>query len=81
MPTALAFYLAHTWQWLIPGLILFGLAYADMPVFKACVCLKSASGTVETSMAFVFGSYSLGLVAAPPRLGRPSGPGDEAAGV
>ncbi len=65
VPTSLAFYFAPTWQWLIPGLILFGLAYANMPVFKAYVYLKSESGTVGTSMAFVFGSYSLGLVAAP----------------
>lgn len=65
VPTSLAFYFAPTWQWLIPGLILFGLAYANMPVFKVYVYLKSESGTVGTSMAFVFGSYSLGLVAAP----------------
>ncbi len=65
VPTSLAFYFAPTWQWLVPGLILFGLAYANMPVFKAYVYLKSESGTVGTSMAFVFGSYSLGLVAAP----------------
>jgi MFS transporter, DHA1 family, tetracycline resistance protein len=65
VPTSLSFFLAPTWQWLIPGLVLFGLAYANMPVFKTYIYLKSEPGTVGASMAFLFGSYSLGLVAAP----------------
>ena len=65
VPTSLAYYFAPTWQWLIPGLILFGLGYANMPVFKAYIYLKSEPATVGRSMAFVYGSYSLGLVAAP----------------
>jgi DHA1 family tetracycline resistance protein-like MFS transporter len=65
VPTSLSYFFAPTWEWLIPGLILFGLAYANMPVFKAYVYLKSEPATVGASMAFIFGSYSLGLVAAP----------------
>jgi predicted MFS family arabinose efflux permease len=65
VPTSLSYFFAPTWQWLIPGLVLFGLAYANMPVFKAYIYLKSEPASVGASMAFIFGSYSLGLVAAP----------------
>jgi DHA1 family tetracycline resistance protein-like MFS transporter len=65
VPTTLTFYFAPTWQWLIPGLILFGLTYANNPAFKAYIYLKSEPSCVGASMAFVFGAYSLGLVAAP----------------
>jgi MFS transporter, DHA1 family, tetracycline resistance protein len=65
VPTSLAYYFAPSWQWLVPGLVLFGLAYANMPVFKAYVYLKSERETVGKSMAFIFGSYSAGLIAAP----------------
>ena len=65
VPTALSFYFAPSWQWLIPGLILFGLTYANNPAFKAYVYLKSEPSSVGASMAFVFGSYSAGLVVAP----------------
>jgi MFS transporter, DHA1 family, tetracycline resistance protein len=65
VPTSLTFYFAPSWQWLIPGLILFGLTYANNPAFKAYVYLKSEPSSVGASMAFVFGAYSLGLVAAP----------------
>lgn len=65
VPCSLAYFFAPSWQWLVPGLVLFGLAYANMPVFKAYVYLKSEPETVGTSMAFIFGSYSAGLIAAP----------------
>jgi DHA1 family tetracycline resistance protein-like MFS transporter len=65
VPTTLTFYFAPSWQWLIPGLILFGLTYANNPAFKAYIYLKSEPSSVGASMAFVFGAYSLGLVAAP----------------
>jgi predicted MFS family arabinose efflux permease len=65
VPTSLSFYLAPSWQWLIPGLILFGLTFANNPAFKAYIYLKSEPSSVGASMAFVFASYSLGLVAAP----------------
>lgn len=65
VPMALTFYLAPSWQWLIPGLILFGLTFANNPAFKAYIYLKSEASRVGASMAFVFGSYALGLVAAP----------------
>jgi MFS transporter, DHA1 family, tetracycline resistance protein len=65
VPTTVFFFFAPTWEWLIPGLVFFGLAYANMPVFKAYIYLKSERQTVGASMAFIYGSYSLGLVAAP----------------
>jgi MFS transporter, DHA1 family, tetracycline resistance protein len=65
VPTAILFYLAPSWQWLIPGLILFGITYANNPAFKAYIYLKSEPSSVGASMAFVFASYSLGLVGAP----------------
>jgi predicted MFS family arabinose efflux permease len=65
VPTALSFYLAPSWEWLIPGLILFGLTFANNPAFKAYIYLKSEPASVGASMAFVFGAYALGLVAAP----------------
>lgn len=65
VPTSLSFYFAPSWQWLIPGLVLFGLTYANNPAFKAFIYLKSEPSSVGASMAFVFGAYSLGLVAAP----------------
>jgi predicted MFS family arabinose efflux permease len=65
VPMSLTFYLAPTWQWLIPGLILFGFTFANNPAFKAYIYLKSEPSSVGTGMAFVFGSYALGLVAAP----------------
>jgi predicted MFS family arabinose efflux permease len=68
VPTSLTFYLAPSWPWLIPGLILFGLTYANNPAFKAYIYLKSEPSRVGASMAFVFGAYALGLVV-PPLLG------------
>ena len=65
VPTALSFYFAPSWQWLIPGLILFGLTYANNPAFKAYIYLKSEPSSVGASMAFVFGAYSAGLIVAP----------------
>ena len=65
IPMSLTFYLAPTWQWLVPGLILFGFTFANNPAFKAYVYLKSEPSSVGAGMAFVFGSYALGLVAAP----------------
>jgi predicted MFS family arabinose efflux permease len=65
VPTALSFYLAPSWPWLIPGLILFGLTFANNPAFKAYIYLKSEPSSVGASMAFVFAAYALGLVAAP----------------
>ena len=65
VPTTLTFYFAPSWEWLIPGLVLFGLTYANNPAFKAYIYLKSEPSSVGASMAFVFGAYSLGLVAAP----------------
>ena len=65
VPTSLTFYLAPSWHWLIPGLILFGLSFANNPAFKAYIYLKSEPSSVGASMAFVFAAYSLGLVAAP----------------
>jgi MFS family permease len=56
VPTALSFYFAPSWQWLIPGLILFGLTYANNPAFKAYIYLKSEPSSVGASMAFVFGA-------------------------
>ncbi len=65
VPTSLSYFLAPSWPWLIPGLVLFGLAYANFPAIKTYVFVKSGPSRVGANMAFIFGSYSLGLVAAP----------------
>jgi len=65
VPAALSFYLAPSWPWLIPGLLISGLYMANNPAFKAYIYLKSEPERVARNMTFVLASYPLGLIAAP----------------
>jgi MFS family permease len=65
LPTSLSYLLAPSWVWLIPGLILFGLSYANNPALKAYIVLKSEPQRVARNMTLVFAAYPLGLIVAP----------------
>ena len=65
VPAALSFYLAPTWQWLIPGLLISGMYMANNPAFKSYIYLKSEPSRVARNLTIVFGTYPLGLVVSP----------------
>ena len=65
VPAALCFYLAPSWPWLIPGLVISGMYMANNPAFKSYVYLKSEPSRVARNITIVFASYPLGLVIAP----------------
>jgi DHA1 family tetracycline resistance protein-like MFS transporter len=65
VPAALCFYLAPSWPWLIPGLVISGLYMANNPAFKSYVYLKSEPSRVARNITIVFATYPLGLVVAP----------------
>lgn len=65
VPTSISYLLAPTWEWLIPGLVLFGLTYANNPALKAYIFLRSEPTRVARNMTLVFAAYPLGLVVAP----------------
>jgi len=62
---AVCFALAPSWQWLVPGLILSGLAMANNPAFKSYITLHSEPERVARNITLVFASYPAGLVVAP----------------
>ena len=65
VPAALSFYLAPSWPWLIPGLLISGMYMANNPAFKSYIYLKSEPSRVARNLTIVFGTYPLGLVVAP----------------
>jgi DHA1 family tetracycline resistance protein-like MFS transporter len=65
VPAAISFYLAPSWPWLIPGLVISGLYMANNPAFKAYVYLRSEPSRVARNLTIVFGTYPLGLVVSP----------------
>lgn len=65
VPAALSFYLAPSWPWLIPGLVISGMYMANNPAFKSYIYLKSEPSRVARNITMVFATYPLGLVIAP----------------
>ncbi|HEY5387555.1 MAG TPA: MFS transporter, partial [Thermoleophilia bacterium] len=65
VPAALSFYLAPSWPWLIPGLVISGMYMANNPAFKSYIYLKSEPSRVARNITLVFATYPLGLVIAP----------------
>lgn len=65
VPAALSFYLAPSWPWLIPGLVISGMYMANNPAFKSYIYLKSEPSRVARNITIVFATYPLGLVIAP----------------
>ncbi|MCX6363092.1 MAG: MFS transporter [Actinobacteria bacterium] len=65
VPAGLTLYLAPTWPWLIPGLVIFGLSFANSPAMKSYVYLKSEPSRVARNLTIVLGAIPLGLVVAP----------------
>lgn len=65
VPAALSFYLAPSWPWLIPGLVISGMYMANNPALKSYIYLKSEPSRVTSNLTIVFGAYPLGLVIAP----------------
>ena len=65
VPTSLALFLAPSWPWLIPGLVIFGLSFANTPALKSYIYLKSEPSRVARNLTIVMGTYPLGLVVAP----------------
>lgn len=65
MPCGVIFALAPSWQWLIPGLVLFGISNANNPAFKAYIVLRSEPERVARNMTLVMAAYPLGLILAP----------------
>ena len=65
VPAGLTLFLAPSWPWLIPGLVIFGLSFANSPAMKSYVYLKSEPSRVARNLTIVLGAYPLGLVVAP----------------
>jgi predicted MFS family arabinose efflux permease len=65
VPCTVIYALAPTWQWLIPGLVLFGISSANNPAFKAYIVLKSEPVRLARNMTLVMAAYPLGLILAP----------------
>ena len=65
VPAGLALFLAPSWLWLIPGLIIFGLSFANTPAMKSYIYLKSEPSRVARNLTIVLGAYPVGLIVAP----------------
>ncbi len=65
VPTAICFFLAPSWPWLIPGLVITGLYYGNGPATKAYIYLKSAPERRARNLTTVYAAFPLGLVTAP----------------
>lgn len=65
VPTAVCFFLAPSWPWLIPGLVITGLYYGNNPAFKAYIYLKSSPERVARNLTTIYAAFPLGLVTAP----------------
>ena len=61
----LALFLAPSWPWLIPGLVIFGVTFANSPAMKSYIYLKSEPSRVARNLTLVIGAYPVGLVVAP----------------
>ncbi|HEY5386651.1 MAG TPA: MFS transporter, partial [Thermoleophilia bacterium] len=61
----LTLFLAPSWPWLIPGLVIFGLSFANSPAMKSYVYLKSEPSRVARNLTIVLGAYPLGLIVSP----------------
>ena len=65
VPCGVIYAFAPTWQWLVPGLVLFGITNASNPALKAYLVLKSGPQRVARNITLVFAGYPLGLILAP----------------
>jgi MFS family permease len=65
VPCGVIFALAPSWEWLIPGLVLFGISSAIGPAIKAYIVLRSEPQRVARNMTIVMASYPLGFILAP----------------
>jgi len=65
VPAGLALFLAPSWPWLIPGLVIFGLSFANTPAMKSYIYLKSEPSRVAGNLTIVLGTYPVGLIVAP----------------
>jgi MFS family permease len=65
VPAGLALFLAPSWPWLIPGLVIFGLSFANAPAMKSYIYLKSEPSRVAGNLTIVLGTYPVGLIVAP----------------
>jgi MFS family permease len=65
VPAGLTLFLAPSWPWLIPGLVVFGLSFANSPAMKSYVYLKSEPSRVARNLTIVLGAYPLGLIVSP----------------
>jgi len=61
----LTLFLAPSWPWLIPGLVIFGVTFANGPAMKSYIYLKSEPSRVARNLTLVIGAYPVGLVVAP----------------
>jgi MFS transporter, DHA1 family, inner membrane transport protein len=65
VPAGLCFFLAPSWPWLIPGLVLTGLYMINNPAWKSYIVLKSEPARVARNITLIFAMYPLGLIVAP----------------
>lgn len=65
IPVPLIFSLAKTWQWLIPGYILFYLSMFSNTPMQAYIADKADPQNVASTFTVVFSSFSLGSILAP----------------
>lgn len=65
IPVPIIFSLAKTWQWLIPGYILFYLSMFSNTPMQAYIADKADPGNVASTFTIVFSSFSLGNILSP----------------
>ncbi len=65
IPVPIIFSLAKTWQWMIPGYVLFYLSMFSNTPMQAYVADKADPSNVSSTFTIVFSSFSLGSILAP----------------
>jgi len=65
IPVPIIFSLARTWQWLIPGYVLYYLSMFSNTPMQAYIADKADPSNVSSTFTIVFSSFSLGSILAP----------------
>jgi predicted MFS family arabinose efflux permease len=65
IPVPIIFSLAKTWQWMIPGYILYYLSMFSNTPMQAYIADKADKDNVSSTFTIVFSSFSLGSILAP----------------
>lgn len=65
IPVPIIFSLAKTWQWLIPGYVLYYLSMFSNTPMQAYIADKADPNNVSSTFTIVFSSFSLGSIVSP----------------